>query len=171
MKIQDEYTPKIKKKYKMNNLKKYLDSFYWYDVSNSELISRIPENVLKPDYQSNFDTYFGLIPSAHLKIVDEFLTHKLYKKFEKFLISNGFDICERGSERGSDSFKYIHYNRKIFIMGDVSDQLPSDDDDDDEYTVTSSDDCIYIGLLPTKENKIFIEKIIKGCSKFLTLIY
>lgn len=153
-----------KRKNKMNNLKKYLDSFYWYDVPNSELISKIPKNVLDPEYQSNFDTYFGLIPSSHLKIADRFLTHQLYKKFEKFLISNGFDICERGI----DNFKYIHYDRKIFMMGDVSDQLKSvDDDDESEYPTLSSDDCIYIGILPTVENRIFIEKIIKGCSKFL----
>lgn len=147
----------------MTDLKKYLNSFYWYNYSNSELISNVPTNVLKPEYQSHFDTYFGLIPCVQLKITDKCLSPPLYQKFENFLISHGFDICDRGSE----SFKYIHYDRKIFLSGEVGTQPDNTLDYDDGYASISPEDYIYISILPTIENKKFIEKIIKGVSKFL----
>ena len=152
----------------MTDLKKYLNSFYWYEMSNSELKSRIPDVVYPQEYPSIYQSTFGYVPVIYLNITDKYIAFNEFKKFEKFLISNGFDI----SERGSSTFKFINYEKCIVVSGDISKDYKQkdEDDDDDEYDLPSarlsSDDCIYISLLPTIENKHFIEKIIKGLSKY-----
>lgn len=157
-----------KKTIKMNNLKQYLDEFYWYDETNESLVTRIPSPELDPEYLSTFQTFFGLIPSTYLRIRDKVLPHPKLKKLDKFLISKGFDVLERGFE----SFKYVHFERKIIITGDAWVDKRKDisiDDDDDDYPTpsSSSDEAMHISMLPTISNKIFITALIKKINTFL----
>lgn len=154
----------------MTHLKKYLDQFHWYDETNEGLIARTPPPELPPEYPSTFQTYFGLIPSTFLRIKDKILPHSELKKFEKFLLSQGFDVTERGYE----SFKYVHFNHKIIITGEACigkerEDNDDDEDDDDDYPsiAGSSDESMYISMLPTISNRIFIESLIKKINTYL----
>ena len=112
----------------MTHLKKYLDQFHWYDETNENLIGRTPPAELKPEYPSAYQTYFGTIPSTFLRIREKILPHSNLKKLEKYIISKGFDI----SERGYESFKYVHFERKIIITGDACVDKRKDITEDEE---------------------------------------
>jgi hypothetical protein len=158
---------KERKNIKMSNLKKYLDGFYWYDETNDDLISRTPIAKIQPEYPSSYQMYFGTAPVIFLRITDKVLLMNKFKSFEKYLIGEGFDI----SECGKESFKYVHFEKRIVINGDVfSDkQKEEEDDEDEEYSsISSSDsDMMFLSILPTKSNRDFIEKIIKKLNTFL----
>jgi hypothetical protein len=161
---------KLKINAHMKNLKKYLDGFYWYEKSNDELFTSRATPLTNIDYPSTYQTYFGLSPVLFLRIVEKYLPQNKIKKFENYIISEGFDVIERGV----DSFKYVHHKRKIVISGDTTNQTDIDEEDDDgnggEYpplTIGSKEDTIFISCLPTIENKIFIENFIKSLNKFL----
>jgi hypothetical protein len=151
----------------MNNLKKYLNGFNWYDLPNDELIRKIPESKIDPDYPSTYQMFFGTSPVIFLRLLDKVLPIRNLKKFEKFMLSQGFELIERGFE----SFKYIDFDRKITISGDAAcDNKRDDDDDDNDYEIEdtfSQTEAMYISILPTMENKIYIEKLIKNINKFL----
>jgi hypothetical protein len=158
-----------RKKYNnMKNLKKYLDSFYWYDKTNDELFNSRAKPETNIDYPSSFQTHFGLSPVLFLRIGEKYLPPQNFSKFEKYIISTGFDV----SERGSDTFRYIHHDKKIVVSGDTSTGVNDDNDIDDDYfspkiTRSTKEDTIFISCLPTKENRIFIEKFIKHLNKYL----
>jgi hypothetical protein len=108
-----------------------------------------------------------MAPVNFIRISDKFLINKNLKKFEKYVLSEGFDILERGHE----SFKYVNVERKIIFSGDIyiaktEDEMDDDEDDDDYPGITSDDDTFFISMLPTMENRIFIEKFIKQVNKF-----
>jgi len=165
------YKPKLLEKTKnkkMSNLKKYLDGFYWYDETNEDLISRTPNAKIQPEYPSSYQMYFGTAPVVFLRITDKILPINKFKLFEKFLINEGFDI----SECGKESFKYVNFEKRIVINGDVfSDKKKEEDDDDEEgedYAISSCDsEVIFISVLPTKTNRVFIERVIKKLNTFL----
>lgn len=173
--VDGSYTWKSAKhrKLKMNNLKKYLDSFNWYDMPNEKLLEITPEAKLRPEYPSNFETQFGKIPSVFLRITDKILPHDKFKAFQKYLTSEGFSLLEAGYE----SFKYVHYDRKIVMNGDATREKPKEDDDeedevDDEGNIyrisrTCEPEELFITLLPTTENRKFIENVIKKIMKYL----
>ena len=161
----------------MTNVKKYLDGFYWYDLANDELFSNVPDAKANIDYPSVYQSHFGLAPATFLKIADKLLPSDKLLQITTFLISEGFHTFEMGCE----SFKFIHYSRKIFISGETASDVKKnkddddDDDDDDDFEFTSGEysvslienETIYISTLPTVENKKFLEKIIK---KFHTIL-
>ncbi len=155
---------KIKEK-TMNNLKKYLNGFYWYDENPEDLIGRMPDMKAPPDYPDPFTIYFGLIPSTHLMIQKKSLDIKNREKFEEYLINCGFDIVDVTS----NSYKFIHLKKKILINGEYF--TPStgeeEDEDEDDYGVTSrnTDTNIFITILPTKCNRIVIEEIVTHFTK------
>ena len=159
------------KKNKMNNLKKYLDSFNWYDLTNEKLLEITPKAVLEPEYPSNYDTHFGKIPSIFLRVTDKILPIEKFKAFQKYLSSEGFALFECGSE----SFKYIHFDKKIVISGDATNTKKDEDvvEDEDDPSVSynfiggGESEVMYITLLPTIENKKFIEKVIKKINTYL----
>lgn len=151
----------------MNDNKKYLDRFYWYDMSNDDLIAKIPDAAINPDYPSNFQTQFGMIPVTFMKVIDKILPLNKFKGFEKLLMDNGFDLLEASSS----SFKYAHFDRKIIMYGDIT--LPKNDidneddesDPEDEYPMLSGE-SLYISVLPTVENRKFMESIMKKLPRF-----
>lgn len=151
-------------------MKKYLDGFYWYNLTNEELLNKIPKSVLSPDYMSTYQTHFGVVPTTFLTISGRMLPMSNYKSFEKYLISNGFDI----DECGATSFKYVHHQNKIVISGEATSNAKTveDEDEDEEYASLSSSsdsdsECVYISILPTIENRKYIEKILKKIHTFL----
>lgn len=158
-----------RKKIKMNNLKKYLNGFYWYNEPNEVLLDRIPRSILSPEYPSTYQMFFGTVPVSFIKISDKILPIDKFRPFEKYLLSEEFEICECGAE----SFKYINFDRRITITGDVFVDGKNEigDDDDDEYPslAGSTQNCenIYISILPTVSNRKYIEKIIKKINTFL----
>jgi hypothetical protein len=152
----------------MKNLKKYLDGFYWYDKTNDELYNSKPIPQAPIDYPSSYQTHFGMAPVLFLRIVEKYLPPHNFKKFEGYIVSEGFDI----SERGADSFKYIHHDKKIVVSGDTSTDTEDDEVEDDGYIYPKSrgankEDTIFISCLPTQENRVFIEKFIKNLNKYL----
>lgn len=157
----------------MKELKKYLNNFYWYDKSNDDLFSEKPKMETNIDYPSYYQTFFGMAPVNFLRISDKVITSDSFKKFENYIISQGFDVCERGS----NMFKYINFDRKIYISGDIAiiinDDDDQEDDNDDEPSgefvpqIESEKDSIYIAALPTLDNRKFLEQFIKKISKFL----
>jgi hypothetical protein len=154
---------------KMTNLKKYLNGFYWYDESNEELFNRTPTPVYDVEYPSTYQTHFGVCPVVFLRISDKVLPISNFRSMEKYVISEGFDIDECGYE----SFKYIHHDKKIVFTGNAFIDKPADEEEDDEENagyITSDNDNehMYISILPTIENKKFIEKFMKKIHKFLT---
>lgn len=158
---------KRNKRKHMTSLKKYLNGFYWYDKTNEEFYNNKPIPMERLEYPTVYQTHFGVTPAIYLTIVDKVLPLCNYKKFEKYIISMGFDIYERGR----DSFKYIHHTNKITIMGDISNEKTEVEEDEDDFNITgsmaSNSDTIYISVMPTVENKLFIERFIKGANKFL----
>jgi hypothetical protein len=159
-------------KKKMNNLKKYLDSFNWYDLTNEKLLEITPEAKLRPEYPSNFETQFGKIPSVFLRITDKILPHNKFKAFQKYLTSEGFSLLEAGYE----SYKYVHYDKKILINGDTTREKPVEEYDEDEvddgeniYKIPRicEPEELFITLLPTIENRKFIEGVIKKINNYL----
>ena len=161
---------KIKIK-KMNNFKKYLDSFNWYELSNEELLDSTPPAFLSPEYPSNYETQFGKIPSIFLRITDKILPHSKFKAFQKYLSSEGFKLLECGYE----SFKYVHYDKKIVIAGESTKEKVVEEEDVEDYdcgiVYDPLSNCdgeeIFITLLPTVENRKFIEKVIKKMNVYL----
>jgi hypothetical protein len=155
----------LKNKNKMTNLKKYLNHFIWYDLSNEELLKNIPPIVLDLEYPSNFETQFGKIPTVYLKITDKILPMDNFQKFQKYLLSQGFHLMECGYE----TFKYIHFERKIIINGDATDTLVVEENDDDDYPSGGVHDSetMFINILPTLDNKKFIEKVMKKIHTYL----
>jgi hypothetical protein len=160
------YVPK-KENRNMTTLKKYLNHFMWYDLSNDDLLNIIPSPVFDIEYPSNFETHFGKIPTVFLKIDDKILPLENFNKFQKYLLSQGFDLMECGYE----TFKYIHFERKILISGDATDMsIDLEEDEEDDYprgNRSIESETIYINLLPTLENKEFIEKVMKKIHSFL----
>jgi hypothetical protein len=151
----------------MTELKKYLNTFHWYNETNDELFEKSPISMEKLDYTSTYQQHFGLAPVTFLRISDKILPLENFKNMEKYIISEGFDICERGY----DSFKYVHINRKIIFSGDtfVDKKSTNDDDEDDiDYRSPSSEnEYMFISVLPTLDNKAFMEKFIKKITTFL----
>lgn len=151
----------------MINLKKYLNTFYWYDETPEELLARIPTMKTNPDYPDTFTLYFGLAPTTHLKISKKSLSSENRAKFENYLVSLGFDIVDVASS----SYKFIHLIKGIIINGDYfippSKDDDDDDDDEDEYRVPArnGDENVFITILPTKCNRIFIEEVIAHITK------
>lgn len=156
----------------MTTLKKYIDSFFWYDLSNEELIRTVPKEQCKLDYPSIYQTFFGLSPVNFLRIQNKFLTIHKFKKFEEYVLSQGFDIYERGIQ----SFKYIHHSKRILFVGEITENTNEEEDEDTDEDDTnepaglmgtsSDDDTCFISILPTVENKKFIEQFIKKVETF-----
>lgn len=153
---------------KMTNIKKYLNSSYWYDETVKNLLGRIPKPVYGPEYPDTYGEIFGQVPLLNLRLIEKSLPVANRVKFEKYMVGMGFDIVVTGIM----SYKFVHYGRAIIIAGDYHAPTVSDDneDDDDNYFVglTSSrggDEQIYISILPAMENKTFIEKIMTDLSK------
>lgn len=154
----------------MKELKKYLDSFNWIDTTKEELISQYQPLLYKPDYPSTYLSIFGMAPVLFLHIEERVLPHNKFLKFQKFLIDNGFKLLECGAL----SFKYVNYDKCIVISGDAT----ADEEENEEITLSIEaeaypagpidSETIYISILPTIENKKFIEKLIKTIvSKFM----
>src|SRR6478736_6131550 len=76
--------PKTKK---MQKLKQYLNTFYWYDQTSKELLDATPMPLMPLEYPTTFRTTFGNAPALFLKIVDKVLPQRSRSKFEKYLIS------------------------------------------------------------------------------------
>lgn len=151
----------------INTFKKYLDLFTWYDLSSEEVCNKTTHFYdLKPDYVCDYQSYFGMVPQINLRLINKILTISKSKKFEKYLLSQGFDI----SSRGKHSYKYIHIERKILISGDI---IEDDDkclemtiDEEEGHYVSLTDTSININILPTLDNKKFINKIINYVCKY-----
>jgi hypothetical protein len=147
---------------KMQKLKQYLNTFYWYDQTSKELLDATPKPLMPLEYPTTFRTHFGNAPSLFLKIVDKVLPKKHRSKFEKYLISEGFDIVECGAT----SFKYANRNRGIVVSGDFQGNVAKDEDDEDnDEAYTSGDETIFITVVPSMENKVMIERFMAKITK------
>lgn len=155
---------KIKEK-AMTNLKKYLNAFYWYDETPEDLIGRMPDMKAQPDYPDTFTLYFGLAPTTHLVISKKTLNIDNRKKFEDYLTSLGFDIVDVTS----NSYKFIHLKKGILINGEYFtppvEEEEEEEEDDYGHISRNSDENVFITLLPTKCNRIFIEEVITHITK------
>lgn len=150
----------------MTQIKKYLDEFYWYDCTVEEFEKSCPRAKLPIEYPSTYQIYFGVLPVNFLKINQKILPKKNFRKFENYVLGEGFKMIERGNL----SFRYIHPERKISINGEVSEETIAESEEEKEYydgaemaplTSSSGDEEFFISVLPTKENRIFMEKFIK----------
>lgn len=165
-----ESTKKILQQLKMNrknHKRKCSDEYYWYDITNEELLKRTPKAEINPDYLSNYQTHFGVLPVNYVSVVDKILPIHNLKKIEKIFFSNGFDLVEGGHS----SMKLVHYDRKIYISCDITIPNPNEDDEDDEdgntAYPTGQNESIYISTLPTRENSEFLNGIFKKIGKYL----
>jgi hypothetical protein len=159
---------KLNQENKMTDLKKYLDVFNWIENTKEELISQYQPLKYEPDYVSTYQQIFGMCPVLFLQIEEKVLPQNKFLKFQKFLMDNGFKLVECGLS----TFKYVNYDNIVVISGDAYlDELDEDEDEDEDdiRPVYRDSVNIYIHILPTIENRKFIEKLIKGIvSKFLS---
>jgi hypothetical protein len=150
----------------MTNIKQYLDQFHWYEYTNDELFSKTPKPIFNVEYPSTYQIHFGVAPTIFLQVIDKILPKDKFKSFNKYMTSEGFDICECGD----DSYKFIHHIKKIVISGYVFSDSKKDDSDDEDITYSphdSSCETLHISLLPTMENRNYMEKFIKKIQTFL----
>lgn len=160
------------------NLKKYLDSFYWYKLTPDELCGKFEPYQVVPEYPSEYQTFFGNVPTVSLRIIEKRLVVSNMPKVEKLLNDNGFLMTRRTFH----SYSYVHMQRRIVIGGDCSENenyldggenfgktnhrtvINFSEDDDSENL---SADELYITVLPTEDNKKFLTKLIKDLFKYL----
>ena len=151
-------------------IKKYLNTFHWYE--NDEICHLPVNGIISPEYPSNYQIYFGVIPVNFLKISDNVLPLKNYKKLQKYLISENFVAYELSY----GSYKFVNLEKKIVITGDVYTQPEKDtgdDDDDDDISYggievpTPSEECMFISVHPTIKNREFLETFFKKVLKFM----
>lgn len=146
-------------------IKKYLDEFYWYDMTAEELVELSPKEKMELDYPSSYQTYFGGLPVIFLRVQEKVLPKSNLKKFEKYLLDEGFLILERGPV----TFKYIHPERKIVLHGEATEEKKdehfTEEDGTEGIIVSSEEESIFISVLPVKENREFVEKILSKIVK------
>ena len=143
----------------MTKLQQHLNTIMWMDYQNIQ----IPEFAITPEYPSDFQQYFGAVPSYSLKF-DTVLYRKNCAKLVDYLTQSGF-IPVWSALR---AFKLVHFERKIVLSVDIAEDdyiKENDEDDDGPVYRAGSDNEVYLHFWPDNSNKEFIGEIIKKMVK------